>query len=351
MYGAGQQEVWQRLLVLESRDAVQQRFERIHGQELNSRRAGEINAAARQAREYFRNASASDFSVRPLLTFYGVASLSRALALLMKRTGGEEGLTAGHGLEAAGWRNAMSGEIGASLEKLGDLKIRRRQGLLSDFLVYAGNITLLHRNSTAVDSRWGYGEPDMDAEIALGDLFCRTPDLKADHGSVETPRYAAVSAVTYSQERGFQATLAGDRAQAVAEAYGELGYSVAGSGQGRTLRCDSATLHREVPMFLHAYVQKVFGSIPDLHLAEPLRGGIRLSQLSITHMISYALGMLVRYYPTHWMALIHGGRGDLLWPTINRAQQYVEGVYPELAAEFTEFEADNPRRVAQRKSK
>ena len=64
----------------------------------------------------------------------------------------------------------------------------------------------------------------------------------------------------------------------------------------------------------------------------------------MTHMISYALGMLVRYYPTHWMALIHGGRGDLLWPTINRAHRYVEIVYPKLAAEYIEYAADNPPR-------
>ena len=78
------QEIWQRLLSLESSDIVQSRFLTINRRELNIRRTKEINAAARQAREYFRNASKSDFSVRPLLTFYGVASLSRALLLLLR---------------------------------------------------------------------------------------------------------------------------------------------------------------------------------------------------------------------------------------------------------------------------
>ena len=99
MDGPGRQETWQRLLGLESRDVVQLRFHRIHARELNARRAGEINAAARQAREYFRNAAASDYSVRPLLTFYGIACLSRALLLLMKAKGGEECLPHSHGLE------------------------------------------------------------------------------------------------------------------------------------------------------------------------------------------------------------------------------------------------------------
>jgi hypothetical protein len=43
-----------------------------------------------QAREFFRNSDAAANSVKPLLTFYGVASLVRALTLLLRRDGGEE---------------------------------------------------------------------------------------------------------------------------------------------------------------------------------------------------------------------------------------------------------------------
>ncbi len=62
-------QVWHELLPLESRDMTQQWFENMHSARLKPRRAREINAAARQAREYFRNASNADYSVRPLLTF------------------------------------------------------------------------------------------------------------------------------------------------------------------------------------------------------------------------------------------------------------------------------------------
>ena len=328
MNGPGPQEIWQRLLGLESRDVVQLRFKRIHARELNARRSGEISAGARQAREYFRNASAADYSVRPLLTFYGIACLSRSLLLLMKPNGGEEGLTAGHGLETVGWRNVMSGNIAADLRKLGDLRIRRRSGLFSDFLIHTRNTTLLHQRSAAVDGHWGYDEPQLGAEISLGDLFARTPDLWADHASIAAPQYANVSACSYSADKRFEVKLAGDWAAEIASAYGKLGYSVVGDNGGRTMTCDGDTALREPPMFVHAYVHKAFGTIPNLRLAVPFPAGVRFSQLCITYMISYALGMLVRYYPTHWIALINGGKGDLLWPTINRAQQYVEGVFP-----------------------
>jgi hypothetical protein len=47
--------------------------------------------------------------------------------------------------------------------------------------------------------------------------------------------------------------------------------------------------------------------------------------------------MLARYYPTHWMALVQGDKGDTLWPTINRAQHYVENAFPELVIEMIDY--------------
>ncbi len=65
-------EIWQQLLSLESRDITEQWFQKLHGRKLSARRANEINAASRQAREYYKNAQNADNAVRPLLTYYGV---------------------------------------------------------------------------------------------------------------------------------------------------------------------------------------------------------------------------------------------------------------------------------------
>ena len=72
------QEVKQQLLQLENRDVVKKWFKKIHNRELSTLRAKEINAAAKQSAEYFRNAENASYSVRPLLTYYGVYTLSRA---------------------------------------------------------------------------------------------------------------------------------------------------------------------------------------------------------------------------------------------------------------------------------
>jgi hypothetical protein len=56
----------------------------------------------------------------------------------------------------------------------------------------------------------------------------------------------------------------------------------------------------------------------------------------MTYMVAYFLGMLVKYYPTHWFTLLQGGRGDEMWPTLNRAHRLVQECFPEMVAEFIE---------------
>jgi hypothetical protein len=329
------QETWQRLLSLESRDIAQQWFRRIHARELNASRAREINAAAKQAREFFRNAAQSNYSVRPLLTFYGVACLSRSLLLLMKVSGGEEGLTASHGLETVGWRAVMSGETADGLKKLGDLKIRTRAGFFSDFVTQTNNQISIHVNSEAVDWRLHYDIPELGIEISVDDLFCRIPDLQRDYVNVsDSAKYASINEMTYSEKEGFRAKVQERNFIGFKAIYEGFGYSAKTEGDWSVLTCNAATFAKELPMFIHTYVHKLFGSIPSLHLAEPFAKGARYSQLCVTYMVAYVLGMVVRYYPTHWMSLIQGDKGDTMWPTINRAQQFVEVSYPELVTEM-----------------
>ena len=302
---------------------------------MNARRAREINAAAKQAREYFRNASNSNYTVRPLLTFYGVASLSRALLLLLKTEGGEEGLTAGHGIETVGWSDVMSGDTASGLTRLGDLKIRRRSGLFSDFVTQTNNRVSIHVNSEGVDWRLCYNIPELEDEFSVADLFSRIPDLQKDYSNISNvTRYASVNEMTYSKDKGFRAKVRAKPFSQFRAVYENFGYTVTSQGDWCIITCDAKRFAKELPLFIHTYVHKLLGSIPSLFLAEPFSGGARYSQLCITYMVSFILGMLVRYYPTHWTSLIQGDKGDSMWPTINRAQQLIEHSYPELVTEL-----------------
>ena|SRR5688572_10044148 len=125
---------WQSLFSLESRDAVCRWHRQLHGRDLSARRAKEITASAKQAREFFRNSEGSNDSVKPLLSFYGVASLSRSLSLLLRQGSGEEALTRGHGLETSRWTDVLSGDVSEGIAAAGTLTIKTSSGLFADFL-------------------------------------------------------------------------------------------------------------------------------------------------------------------------------------------------------------------------
>jgi len=329
------QEIWQQLLSLESSDLTRQWFSRIHGRELNTRRVKEINAAAKQSREYFRNASNSNYSVRPLLTFYGVASLSRSLLLLLKRDGGEETLASGHGLITVNWGELLSGDPSIGLRTLMELKIQTCSGLFGDFVKVTENGICIHNHSSAVNWRINYDVPEQGKQVTLGDLFARIPDLFKDYSNISSDiRYTPLNELSFDQHNGFKAKVRDEHFSNFKNVYQNMGYKVETQEKWSTLTCSAETFQRNTPLFIHAYVQKTFGTIPNLHIAEPFQDNFVFSQLCITYMVAYYLGMLVRYYPTHWISLSQGDKGDRVWPTINRAQQYVEQTYPELVIEM-----------------
>src|SRR5690554_1962007 len=110
---------WHQLVPLESNEAVKKWFQKIHKRELSDLRARQINSAAKQAREYFIGAERTNYFVRPLLTFYGINSLTRAFVLLMNKNGGEETLAPGHGITTNHWCKVMKkSDAIQGLEKL-----------------------------------------------------------------------------------------------------------------------------------------------------------------------------------------------------------------------------------------
>jgi YaaC-like Protein len=330
-----QSKVWQSLFALESRDAVFRWHKQTHHRELNARRLKEIVASAKQAREFFRNSHHSNDSVKPLLSFYGVASLGRALSLLLRPGSGEEALTKGHGLESLGWKDVLSGEISAGIAALGSLRIKTCSGLFTDFLRETNNRMCMHVGSSAVDWRLSYKNPSLGDEIVLEDLLSRIPDLQDQCARAGMAcNYARVQEMSFSQDVGLKVKVDAKQFTPFMEAYVNAGFDVVPAGAFYAMACNTEMMNRSTPQFMHAYVNKMFRSIPVLHMVRPFASGTRYSQMAVTFMLSYVLGMVARYFPTHWVSLQSGEKGDALWPLINAAQRYVDSAFPELVVEF-----------------
>lgn len=338
---------WQHLLGLESVDVVWKWHKKICNRELSTRRANEITSAAKQAREYFRNAANAANTVKPLLTFYGIASLARSTLLLFKHGSGEESLARGHGLETVDWSATLSGDLSAALSSIGNLKVRTTAGLFSDFVVHTDNRICIHARSSAVDWRLSYPQPPLGTEFKFEELFLRVPDLwrilpKSDIG----PHFASVNELSYSDADGFVATVNSKQFEAFKDSYIGLGYAVEPAGELSKVRYESKAFETSLPQLMHAYVNKMFDSIPRLHIVRPIQKDVKFSELAITYALSYFLGMLTRYFPTHWVALHSGMKGDGLWPTIHATQNYVEAVFPEMIMEFIQDSLENANEAA-----
>lgn len=328
-------EVWQRLLPLESRDGTERLFNRVHGRSLSARRSREINAASRQAREYFRNAASADYSVRPLLVYYGVASLTRALLLLLQPHGGEEALSKGHGLETMDWGSALSGSLSEGSVSLARLEVRTCRGLFSELVEGTQNAVTLHANSTKVDWALAYPVPERGHIMSLGDVFSRTPDLRTEYEDLAWEvRCAAVNDVKYNPEEGFSAKAQALSFESFRSSYEGEGYHVDCRDSRCTLSCSAETFEDNTALFANAHFDRSFGVIPRLYIVEPFSGGARFSQAATTFVASYFLGMLVRYFPTQWMGLVLGEKGDAMWPAVNRALSVIEESYPELVVKM-----------------
>ena len=90
---------WEELSTFESRDYVGKWYPGRHGRQLNAARTSEIASCSTQGREYFVAATVAANSVRPLLHYYGVLSLSRGVILLRDKSKNEERLRPSHGLD------------------------------------------------------------------------------------------------------------------------------------------------------------------------------------------------------------------------------------------------------------
>ena len=326
-------EIWQQLLSLESEDIVQKWFKRIHKNTLNGRRTKEINSAAKQAREYFRNSANANHYVKPLLTYYGVTSLSRALILLLKKNGGEETLSQGHGIETVSWSKSLCGKI--TFDSFLNLKIETCSGLYEDLLEITNNKINLHVNSSSVDWGLNYNISKNKAQISLRELFQRIPDLEKDFGQIdEELLFSNIVSLTYSEDDGIKIKTNKNISETLRKYYQDLQYNITEENETYCLSYNGKDVFDKLPMFIHSYIHKMFGSIPSLYLTIPFDNNYYVSQLCITYLVSYYLGMLVRYFPTQWMSTIQGNKGDMLWPTINRCQHLVENTFPELVIEM-----------------
>ena len=170
-------ESWYALREFETHDVTTRSYQNRHSRQLKSDKAREITSNFIQAREYFRSAAAADFTVRPLLQYYGVATLSRGITLFLRADRRECALSQRHGLDSLKWQQTLS----KGLSDIGDLRIEVTKGVFHDLLVATDNRFYFRHDSTAVNAALGASVPPVSSEFTFEEIVARIPDLRSQY--------------------------------------------------------------------------------------------------------------------------------------------------------------------------
>lgn len=287
---------------------------------------------------------------RPLVLFYGVMALSRAAILFFKPNAKEANLNPAHGLTVLSWQQTLEGGI----KNIPELRLKAVSGTFIELadatqVVDRVSVYVAPYPATKLVRTANLASMNVGWALSLRDLLGRVPDL---HNMYEETFQAHAPC-----RRVFVFLIAGPGPcqTAIDVLATRLGLpSEVQAQQDLGLDPGEQLIKRSNHNFLgaveHWSVQQPRQSLQDVldrlpHLVNDAAGnmfvvptipqGPRLSKLLLLYAISFAMGMLARYYPSRWVSLLAGGAGDFSYPLLAEASRVVEDLFPQLlAAEF-----------------
>jgi hypothetical protein len=317
--------IWEELLFFESSHYTAARYSLFHGGKANAAKLAEIGSAFRQARLFHESFEKADFAVRPLILYYSALALARGIILFLEPMKRESHLAQRHGLGSTGWGEFLNQEV----SKFTELKVKIESGTFLELLGATKNINLIRANSSAINYHLSTSLPPQGLEVSLGTLCQHIPDL-ADEYEKWTGEKIVVAKVETIKAEGEKiefkiANLKGiSGLDQLTEAYVKQLFPQAEAIDMSVLTVAVNT--SGIPI-VSGIIELAPFQIGDA-VVLPRIGGEFFSDLGILFMISYALGMLARYHPSHWIALQSIGPRGQFFPYCSRLIEYIGYSYP-----------------------
>jgi hypothetical protein len=168
---------WQELSIYQSHDLLTDRYKKKHGRTLNATRARQIASHFIQAEEYFKDAARSDDTVKPLVLYYGVLSLSRGTIIFLDPRKNKESLVQKHGLSMKDWSpRLLAGDLVRSLWSSLNISVSTTVGTFTELLKATSN-TNFYRQLRGVEQQLFRFPTTGSVELSLGDILSRIPHL------------------------------------------------------------------------------------------------------------------------------------------------------------------------------
>lgn len=335
---------WAHLSLYESTDLVRRLFQQRHGRRLNAEKAREIVSAVAQGREYFSAASESGLLVRPLLQYYGVLSLSRALILLLSSNLRETSLPQAHGLSSIAWGAVLAADTQSALE----LRVKVGTGTFLEMLKSTDNSD----RSTVFTGPY----PDriiflrkhfitglIDATFTFQEVLSRISELR--------DIYERSLGQCASNYKAFVFTLSAITQTDIDIFDGRYGLPTEKQIRAELAIPEGVLLqrtaqHNFVPpephlhyRLLHPGGNNFNALLPQIEniydgstsIVAPFTAGLQVSRIGRYFLLSFFLGMLSRYYPTSWLAIMQSRqKGDFMLPLIRESMNAIQQNFPAL---------------------
>lgn len=336
---------WTHISLFESSDLIKELYHKKHKAKLSNKNAREIISSFAQGREYFRNAANASEIVKPLLLYYGILSLSRGLIYFLHDYKIQNNININsHGLKPIKWVD----ELNNSIANLPTLKIQSTNGGTfielckltnrnTNYIVHTGPFpskTMITKNNSAI------AKIQNCFEISLKELISRIPALitlyQTTFGELSNCFPSVVFFFSETSQTSFfilESNIKLDeneiRKKLQIPSDSEMRYETKHHFFGHINHFDCLIKHSN----LNELIQKapmILNDTPENTYLISRFNNIEFSQLDIMYMVSYAMGMLVRYYPAHWASIIGHQNGDKAYPILKATIEYIETFFPKL---------------------
>ena len=337
---------WQSLSLFESHDYVARWYRKAHRLEPSAARVKQINACFAQSREYYSNAVSSDPSVKPLLLYYGVLSLGRGVILANNPKKKEESLKPGHGLKPVNWTHTLKDGIKNVL----DLQIQSTAGTFAELVEICLNLQTIHKFQGPTDTMESDGHNLGEikfvvdgSSLTLDDLISRLLQTGGIYGDLTGRRsktFIGCRIASHPPGTHFAFPLVGIPPELKELADGER--VIIGSSNEVTPGFRQSDAAGDTLIFVHAdfaAYEKAKELFPVSHWNDgwsmsvilDFPNGDRMTEFFKLYLTSYFLGMLARYFPSVWIALLRNEKGDFAQPLLGRAVLAIETELPQYA--------------------
>ncbi len=320
---------WYALREFETREITSRYYLSRHSRKLSAAKMHEISSHFIQAREYFKSAEEASFTVRPVLQYYGVATLAQGLTLFLARDIRQSTLKPSHGLECIDWRNKVSG----GLDQVESLVVRTTDGVFTNLLESTDSQFYYRHNSSAVNWTGRAQVPPTHSRIALGEVLARIPNLSNQYSAWKDLDHTGVIMLSFKllpQLNQFRFEIPENSREKLDMIFPLdkcHNRSIFENGDKLVVQYDQGY----VPFLAQ---RQGWMNIGNVWLYPPIESKIFLTPLAVTFVVSFVFGMLCRYFPATWISLFRAEKGDSIYPLVAVAMDHIQDVFPAMVVDY-----------------